>query len=133
MPVLAHSLRAIANQVKLNNGILEEKLIIKEFLYPLINYFKWWRTTRDLGDGLVVAIHNWETGMDASPSYDPAFHVYITELNKTAFYSLYPKFLEVAESYKFIYHWNVSEILSRTVSPDKLTHIDKWFVVKGNL
>jgi hypothetical protein len=36
--------------------------------------------TRDVdGDGLVAAIHNWETGLDASPAYDPAFNVYITD------------------------------------------------------
>lgn len=99
-------------------------------MYPIINYFKWWRNTRDLGDGLIIAIHNWETGLDASPSYDPAYHVYITELNQSSFDQLYPKFIEVVESYKFLYKWNVTKILSRQLSPDKLSRIDSWFMVK---
>jgi hypothetical protein len=55
MPVLPYSLRSIY-QASGDKGHL------KEFLYPLVNYFKWWRNTRDSGDGLVTAIHNWETG-----------------------------------------------------------------------
>lgn len=55
MPVLPYSLRAIYKA----SG---DKDHLKEFLYPLVNYFKWWRSTRDAGDGLITAIHNWETG-----------------------------------------------------------------------
>lgn len=65
MPVLPFSLKAIYEKSKLN------KVVLKEFLYPLVNYQSWWRNARDLGDGLVIAIHNWETGLDASPAYDP--------------------------------------------------------------
>jgi len=78
MPVLPFSLRAIYEQS-------QDKQVLTEFLYPLIDYFNWWRVTRDVdGDGLVAAIHNWETGLDASPAYDPAFNVYITDVNKTS-------------------------------------------------
>ena len=78
MPVLPFSLRSIYEQS--NN-----KDILREFLYPLVNYFTWWRRTRDVdGDGLIAAIHNWETGLDASPAYDPAFHVYITDVNQSS-------------------------------------------------
>ena len=59
MPVLPYSLRAIAQR----SPLPMKKTVIKEFLYPLVNYFKWWRNERDLGDGLVLAIHNWETGL----------------------------------------------------------------------
>jgi len=55
MPVLPYSLRSIYQA----SG---DKEHLKEFLYPLVNYFKWWRNTRDSGDGLITAIHNWETG-----------------------------------------------------------------------
>jgi len=78
MPVLPFSLRAIYEQS-------QDKQVLTEFLYPLIEYFNWWRQTRDVDDdGLVAAIHNWETGLDASPAYDPAFNVYITDVNKTS-------------------------------------------------
>jgi hypothetical protein len=131
MPVLPYSLRAIVDKVKEENGIAKAKLITKEFLYPLVNYFKWWRNTRDLGDGLVVIIHNWESGLDASPAYDPAFHTYITALNESALNSLYPKFVELAETYRFLYGWNVTEILARSKKPDYLPDvIDTWFMVK---
>jgi hypothetical protein len=75
-------------------------------------------------------MHNWESGLDASPAYDPAFHTYITTLNETALLMEYPKFLEIAESYKFLYHWNVTAILGRDKSPDSLTRLDNWFLVK---
>lgn len=68
--------------------------------------------------------------MDASPAYDPAFHVYVTDVNKTSFAWLYPKFIEVIESYKFLYHWDVSAILGREQAPEKPTRLDTWFVVK---
>lgn len=122
MPVLPYSLKAILDNVDNKNEI------IKEFLYPLINYFQWWRKERDLGDGLIVVIHNWETGLDASPAYDPAFHVHITEVNDTSFHELYPKFVELAESYKLLYQWNTSKILDREHARSK--HLDRWFVMK---
>ncbi len=56
MPVLPFSLRAIYNVTK-------DPELIKEFLPPLVNYFKWWRANRDQGDGLVTAINNFETGL----------------------------------------------------------------------
>ena len=68
--------------------------------------------------------------LDASPAYDPAFHVYITELNEESFHKLYPKFLEIAESYKFLYQWNMTKILGREKAPEKPKRIDDWFMVK---
>jgi hypothetical protein len=124
MPVLPFSLRTIYEQSGKN------KLVLKEFLNPLVNYFKWWRNTRDFGDGLVTVIHNWESGLDASPAYDPAFHVYVTELNETSFRQVYSKFLEVVESYRFIYNWNMTEILSRPAADPRFKHLDTWFYVK---
>jgi hypothetical protein len=123
MPVLPFSLRAIYQA----SG---SRAILKEFVYPLINYFKWWRNTRDKGDGLVVIIHNWESGLDASPAYDPAFHTYVTDVNQTSLYWLYPKFIEVVETYKFLYKWNVTEILARETAPERPSKIETWWVVK---
>lgn len=68
--------------------------------------------------------------MDASPAYDPAFHVYVTDVNTTSFRQLYPKFIEVIESYKLLYHWNVTEILNREEAPENPSRLDTWFVVK---
>lgn len=123
MPVLPYSLRAIFRH---SNDLS----LLREFVPPLIRYFDWWRNTRDLGDGLVVAIHNWETGLDASPAYDPAFHVYVTDVNESSWRTLYPKFIELCESYKFMYKWNVTEIISRETAPSKPDKIDTWFFVK---
>ena len=125
MPVLPYSLKAMSKAI---DDVNTKNTVIKEFLYPLINYFKWWRQERDMGDGLVVIIHNWESGLDASPAYDPAFHVYITDVNDTSFHQLYPKFIELAESYKLLYNWDIQKILDRTKSRSK--HLDRWFVVK---
>ena len=47
MPVLPFSLRAMYDATK-------DASLVKEFLYPMINYFKWWRATRDDGDGVSV-------------------------------------------------------------------------------
>jgi hypothetical protein len=123
MPVLPYSLRSMYNVTK-------DTAIIKEFLYPLVDFFQWWRNKRDLGDGLVVVLHNWESGIDASPAYDPAFHVYVTELNETSWGWMYPKFHEVVESYRFIYDWDQDKILARKAKPPVPAEIDTWFVMK---
>lgn len=123
MPVLPYSLRAIY-------AATQDREVLAEFLYPLVKYFTWWRETRDMGDGLVVAIHNWETGLDASPAYDPAFHVYITEVNQSSWAKLYPKFHQTIHTYRFMYDWNVSAILSRTEPPPLNDVIDTWFMMK---
>jgi hypothetical protein len=36
---------------------------------------EWWADTRDPENtGLVGIIHGWESGLDASPAYDEAYH-----------------------------------------------------------
>jgi len=99
-------------------------------LYPLIDYFTWWRNARDLGDGLVVVIHPWESGLDASPAYDPAFHIYVTDVNQDSFNLMYPKFIQVVESYRFLYQWDQDKILSRKKAPRFPKNIDTFFTVK---
>ena len=64
MPVLPYSLRAIYQASR-------DPAHIQEFLPALVRYFQWWRATRDDGDGLVAAIHNWETGAPPSPNALP--------------------------------------------------------------
>jgi hypothetical protein len=123
MPVLPFSLKSIYQASK-------SRVALKEFLYPLLNYFRWWRNTRDTGDGLVFTIHNWESGIDASPAYDPAFHVYVTTLNETAFRTLYPRFIEVIETYNLVYKWNMTEILARNGSENSMKHLQTWFKMK---
>jgi hypothetical protein len=125
MPVLPYSLRAIYNAT-------HDKAVLKEFLYPLVDYFQWWRNTRDFGDGLVVVIHNWESGLDGSPAYDPAFHVYVTELNQTSFSWLYPKFDQLIAMYRYYYDWDMTEILGRKRAPKfpSPETVDSWFMMK---
>jgi len=130
MPVLPYSLRSIAEKLPKS----EAKSIVEEFLYPLVDYFDWWRNERDLGDGLVTIIHNWESGLDASPAYDPAFHEYVTVLNESAFLKLYSDFEEVMETYRLVYKWNIPDIMARaetaSTMQDRKVNIDSKFFVK---
>ena len=42
----------------------------------MIEYYDWWARYRQPDyDGLVVIIHPWESGLDASPAYDEALKV----------------------------------------------------------
>eukprot|EP01120_Amphizonella_sp_Union-15-10_P015997 TRINITY_DN8322_c0_g1_i2.p1 TRINITY_DN8322_c0_g1~~TRINITY_DN8322_c0_g1_i2.p1 ORF type:complete len:465 (-),score=75.46 TRINITY_DN8322_c0_g1_i2:20-1414(-) len=119
MPVLPFSLRAIWNKTK-------DSSLLKEFLPKLVDYFQWWSNTRETdNDGLVLILHPWESGMDASPVYDLSFG--ITNPNPD-FWDIYPKFIELVVSYRWEYGWNQSEILGRkSVGPELL---DSWFKVK---
>jgi len=56
--------------------------------------------------------------------------VYVTEVNQTSWAKVYPKFIEIIESYKFLYRWNVSAIFERPAAPEKPAHVDTWFKVK---
>jgi hypothetical protein len=51
MPVLPYSLRSIFNVTK-------DTALLKEFLYPLVSYFDWWRAVRDTGnDAVFILVH----------------------------------------------------------------------------
>lgn len=54
----------------------------------------------------------------------------MTEVNQTSWAEVYPKFIEIIESYKFLYKWNTTEIFGRETAPTKPAHIDTWFKVK---
>ena len=115
MPVLPFSLRAILDQA----GSADERdKLLMEFLPPLVRYFKWFRHERDLGDGLVVILHGWESGLDASPAYDQAYSVNITDLSKVALAELYPRFEELVESYK-ARGWDMSKIMAGALPKSK--------------
>jgi hypothetical protein len=65
MPMLPISLKRIYEATNCNKTILEE------FLVKVIEYHGWWSLYRQPDhDGLVVIIHPWESGLDASPMYD---------------------------------------------------------------
>jgi len=108
MPVLPYSLRAIYER----SG--NDKAVLEEFLLPLVNYFQWWRDARDLDkNGLVYVIHGWESGLDASPAYDEAYGVYVTDVNLTSYTELYPRFGQLIKTYKHAFKWNMTRILGR--------------------
>ncbi|MHA1821476.1 MAG: MGH1-like glycoside hydrolase domain-containing protein [Promethearchaeota archaeon] len=103
MPMLAYSLRAIWNAT-------EDKSLLKEFLPKIAKYLEWWHFNRDPDhDGLVSIIHPWESGIDASPLYDPAHGV-----KKPNFFQLYPKFLKLLRTYKKKAHWDLKTILDKS-------------------
>ena len=100
MPMLPFSIRAIWNATK-NVDLL------KEFVPKMVKYFDWWANERDPdNDGLVSIVHPWESGIDASPLYDPAHYV-----KNPTYKQLYPRFLKLNRWYKKIYKWDMQKIL----------------------
>jgi len=87
--------------------------VLQEFVPKLVNYFDWWRTTRDAnGDYLVSIFHGWESGLDASPIYDPSYGL-PEDITHPKWDELYPHFLEFILYYKWGYNWNQTEIIER--------------------
>jgi glycogen debranching enzyme len=80
MPMLAYSVRAIWQAT-------HEKNLLKEFVPAIAQYLEWWQRRDHDNDGLVSIIHPWESGMDASPTYDPVFH-----LSHPRPWDMYPRF-----------------------------------------
>jgi len=119
MPVTPFALRAIWNTTK-------DVSYLKEFVPSLIRYFEWWENTRVLEpNGLLSIIHGWESGLDASPIYDPAYGVTVP---RPPALDLYPKFDELVLEYSFRYQWNMTAILGRTLPPP--TWLQSWFMVE---
>lgn len=103
MPMLPYVVRAIWNATK-------DVTLLEEFMPKIVAYFDWWEITRDPdGDGLISIIHPWESGIDATPLYDPALH--IKEKNQGKFWKHYPKFLLLLHAYRKA-GWNIPKILS---------------------
>jgi glycogen debranching enzyme len=108
MPVLAFALRSIWNATK-------DITLLREFVPKLVSYWTWWLRERDRdGDHLVSIIHPWESGIDASPCYDPVHRVH-----NPSYFRLYPKFMILNLKHKFLTKWNQQKILRR-----------EWFNVK---
>ncbi len=100
MPILPYSVRALWEATH-NDEIL------REFVPPLVKYYEWWENVRDPdNDGLVSIIHPWESGIDASPLYDPAHGV-----KNPSYKELYPKFLLLNRAYRKQADWDQQRIL----------------------
>jgi glycogen debranching enzyme len=100
IPVLAYSLRAIWNATR-------DKALLKELLPPLIKYMEWWESRDHDNDGLVSIIHPWESGMDASPGFDPVFH-----LKQPGTLAFYFHLIRLLFTYRRL-KWDQSVILRR--------------------
>jgi glycogen debranching enzyme len=68
MPMLAYSVRAIWQAT-------HDKNLLQEFVPKIVKFLEWWRYRDHDNDGLISIIHPWESGIDASPIYDPVFHL----------------------------------------------------------
>jgi Mannosylglycerate hydrolase MGH1-like glycoside hydrolase domain len=119
MPLPPFSLRAIFNRTR-------DVRLLKEFVPKIVKYYDWWASTRAPdGDDLVYIIHGWESGLDASPTYDQAYGV---KDPKPEFLSLYSKFIELVIDYAYRYDWNQTAIVYRKEAPFEI--IDGYFLVK---
>lgn len=104
MPMLAYSLRAIWEATN------DEKLL-KEFVPKLVRYQEWWHKERDPDkDGLISIIHPWESGLDASPIYDPVFDFFEYPVPEKKYYAHFIKLLLL---YRWKARWNIQKILKR--------------------
>ncbi|KAI8608772.1 Six-hairpin glycosidase-like protein [Chytriomyces sp. MP71] len=101
---------------------------LKEQIPKVASYLDWWRTTRDLGDGLVVTVHPWETGIDASPAYDAPWHFSPSGSGLIDFGALYLKFPELKSYYEKTWNNNYTAILEQTRAQSSITA--DWFVVQ---
>jgi glycogen debranching enzyme len=100
MPMLAYPVRAIWEAT----GDLN---LLREFVPKIVKYMTWWESRDHDNDGLVSIIHPWESGIDASPLYDPVFH-----LNNPEWYQMYPHFWKLHHTYRRL-KWNQETILKK--------------------
>lgn len=108
MPVLPYSLRSIYEATG-------NVTYLRELVPPLVKYFRWWKTTRDLDStGVVTILHPWESGLDLTPAYDPALGVSPPSRARPMWSEIYPQLIQLALSYRWRYSWDHSAILSRT-------------------
>jgi glycogen debranching enzyme len=100
MPMLAYSVRAIWQ------ATLDKKLL-QEFVPKIVKYLEWWDSRDPDNDGLVSIIHPWESGLDASPAYDPVFH-----LGNLRPFNLHLQFWRLLWKYRKA-RWNQQKILQK--------------------
>lgn len=122
MPTVVYALQVVYERS-------QDKDLLRELLPKVVAYHNWWRRTRDLDhNGLVTTIHPWESGLDASPAFDEAWHFEPMGDPVRDWLRLYPQFEELETVYKDDYNWNVTEILARPKAPTSLRA--NWFVVQ---
>jgi len=100
MPMLAYSVRAIWQAT-------HDKKLLQEFVPKIVKYLEWWQHRDHDNDGLVSIIHPWESGIDASPTYDPVFH-----LSNPRPLNLHLNFWKLLWKYRRV-GWNQQTILQK--------------------
>jgi glycogen debranching enzyme len=100
MPVLAYSVRAIWQATR-------DKNLLQEFVPKIVKFLEWWQSRDHDNDGLVSIIHPWESGIDASPIYDPVFH-----LKNARPWNMYFHFWKLLYKYRMA-RWNQPKILRK--------------------
>lgn len=98
LPMLAYAVRAVWQAA-------HDKALLAEFVPPVVRFLEWWQSRDSDDDGLVSIIHPWESGMDASPVYDPVFH-----LDNPRFWDMYPRFWRLLRRYRRV-GWDLPAIL----------------------
>jgi hypothetical protein len=121
MPTIPWALQTIYNETG-------DVSFLKEQVPKVAAYLEWWRTTRDLGDGLVVTVHPWEVGIDASPAFDAPWHFSPTGVAAVDFATLYLKFPELKSYYSSTWSNNFTAVLDQTEAASSL--LADWFVVQ---
>jgi hypothetical protein len=90
----------------------KDRAFLAKYFPPMLKYYNWWWNERRNSDGLVTIIHPWESGLDASPAYDPVWG--FTPINDVLdFLPLYLRFYFVNWSYKYGWNYNATLILKR--------------------
>jgi hypothetical protein len=100
MPMLAYSVRAIWQAT-------HDQDLLREFVPKVGRFLEWWQSRDYDQDGLISIIHPWESGMDASPVYDPVFR-----LSNPRPCEMYLKQWRLLRRYHTI-RWNQKRILER--------------------
>ncbi|UCG55373.1 MAG: hypothetical protein JSV32_03965, partial [Dehalococcoidia bacterium] len=100
MPMLAYSVKAIWQAT-------HEKTLLREFVPKIVKFLDWWQHRDHDNDGLISIIHPWESGIDASPTYDPVFN-----LSNPKPYNMYIHFWRLLHKYSKV-GWNQQKILQK--------------------
>jgi glycogen debranching enzyme len=98
--MLAYSVRAIWQAT-------HDKNLLQEFVPKIMKYLEWWQFRDHDNDGLVSIIHPWESGIDASPTYDTVFH-----LTNPERFKLHYQFWRLLYKYRGV-GWNQQTILQK--------------------
>ncbi|KAJ3346259.1 hypothetical protein HDU83_003257 [Entophlyctis luteolus] len=122
MPTIPMALQTIYNKTG-------DVKFLQEQVPKVAAYLNWWKTTRDpMGNGLVVTVHPWESGIDASPAYDAPWHFSQIGNPDLDWLTLYPKFGELQSYYANTWGNNYTAILEQAKAQSSVTA--DWFVVE---